>query len=76
MGKGGIVVAITQVSIADKANSSRQVGFMIESEADVANLPTTTSTGQYKSTVDELSTAITNDGRIFVLGNDNRWHEW
>lgn len=69
-------MAITLVTVADKANSSRQVGFMIESDADVANLPTTTTKGVYKSTVDELSTAVTNDGRIFVLGNDGQWHEW
>ena len=69
-------MAITLVTVAGKANSSRQVGFMIESDADVANLPTTTTKGDYGSTVDELSTAITNDGRIFVLGNDDAWHEW
>lgn len=69
-------MAITLVTVADKANSSRQVGFMIDSDADLVNLPTTTTRGSYKTTVDELSTAVTNDGRIFVLGNDGQWHEW
>ena len=69
-------MAITLVAVSGKANSSRQVGFMIESEADIIYLPTTTTKGNYDNTVDELSTAITNDGRIFVLGNDNVWHEW
>ena len=69
-------MAITLTDIAGKANSSRRVGFMIDSDADVANLPTTTSKGVYSSTVDEMSTAITNDCRLFVLGNDGVWHEW
>ena len=69
-------MAITLTAIAGKANSSRQASFMIDSEADIANLPTTTTTGAYSVTVDEMSTAVTNDGRIFVLGNDGVWHEW
>lgn len=69
-------MAIILTAIAGKANSSRQVSFMISSEADIADLPTTTTTGIYSTTVDELSTAVTDDGRIFVLGTDGIWHEW
>lgn len=69
-------MAIVLTTIAGKANSSRQVSFMISSEADIADLPTTTATGIYPTTVDELSTAVTDDGRIFVLGTDGVWHEW
>lgn len=69
-------MAISLISIAGKANSSRQVSFMIESEADIVDLPTTVTPGFYGKTVDELSTAITNDGRIFVLGTDGKWREW
>lgn len=69
-------MAITLTTVAGKANSSRQVGFIITSDADVANLPTTTSPGTYGKTVDEMSTAVTDDGRIFVLGSDGAWHEW
>ena len=69
-------MSITLTSVAGKANSSRQVGVIISSADDVASLPTTTSPGVYGRTVDELSTAVTNDGRIFVLGNDGQWHEW
>lgn len=69
-------MAIILTTIAGQANSSRQVGFMIDSDADVVNLPTTTEPGVYGKTVDELSTAVTNDGRIFVLGTDGAWHEW
>lgn len=69
-------MAITLTTVGGTPNSSRQVNFMIDSDADLANLPTTTTCGIYKSTVDELSTAVTNDGRIFVLGNDGQWHEW
>lgn len=69
-------MAIILATVAGKANSSRQVGFIISSEADVQNQPTTTQKGDYDTTVDELSTAVTNDGRIFVLGTDDQWHEW
>lgn len=69
-------MAITLITVGGTPNSSRQVGFMIDSDAELMNLPTTTTSGTYKSTVDELSTAVTNDGRIFVLGNDGQWHEW
>lgn len=69
-------MSIILTAVAGKANSSRQVGFIITSEADVINLPTTTTKGSFETTVDELSTAITNDGRIFVLGTDDKWHEW
>lgn len=70
-------MSVTLVSIANQANSSRQAVFMISDESDIPMLPTTTQKGEfYKNTVDEMSTAVTNDGRIFVLGNDNIWHEW
>ena len=69
-------MAITLTTVGGTPNSSRQVGFLISSEADIVNLPTTTTKGDYNTTVDELSTAVTNDGRIFVLGNDGKWHEW
>jgi hypothetical protein len=69
-------MAITLTTVGGMPNSSRQVGFLIGSEADIVNLPTTTTKGNYNTTVDELSTAVTNDGRIFVLGNDGKWHEW
>lgn len=70
-------MAITLVTIAGEPNSAQQVGFMITSEADIPNLPTTSSKGaSYKTTVSEMSTAVTNDGRIFVLGTDDQWREW
>lgn len=70
-------MAIKLVGIAGTPSSSRQLTFMIESEADVADLPTTTTKGKCcDRTADEMSVAVTVDGRIFVLGNDDVWHEW
>ena len=69
-------MAIKIVEIAGTPSSSRQMMFMIDSEADIADLPTATKKGIFQKTVDEMSVAVTNDGRIFVLGNDDAWHEW
>lgn len=69
-------MAIKLVEIAGTPSSSRQMTFQISSEADIPDLPTTTTKGVFDKTADEMSVAVTNDGRIFVLGNDNAWHEW
>lgn len=70
-------MAIKMVEIAGTPSSSRRMTYMIDSDADVAELPTTTKKcALCGKTVDEMSVAVTNDGRIFVLGNDDVWHEW
>lgn len=70
---------IRLIEIAGAPSSSNQAGFIISSEADLANLPTTKIDSQvdgYRGTVTPMSYAVTNDGRIFVLGDDDQWREW
>lgn len=70
-------MAITITHIAEKPNSSEQYQFLIDSEADVVNLPTLTKNGKdFEFTAAPMSTALTSDGRLFVLCNDDQWHEW
>ena len=70
-------MAITITHVAGKPNSSEQYQFLIDTEADVARLPTLTKIGkELNRTVAPMSTALTSDGRLFVLCNDDQWHEW
>lgn len=70
-------MAITITHVAGQPNSSEQYQFLIDSEADIVDLPTMTQVGEIcETTAAPMSTALTADGRLFVLCNDNQWHEW
>lgn len=70
-------MAITITKIAGEPNSTLEMQFLIDNEDDVANLPTQTKEGKdIDSTAAPMSTALTSDGRLFVLCNDDKWHEW
>lgn len=60
-------MSIKIIEVSGAANSSNQMTYMIESEDVVAELPTN---------VAPMSTAITNDGILFVLGTDGVWRKW
>lgn len=60
-------MSITIISTAGNPNSTEQTTFMIDSENDVASLPTN---------VAPMSTAVTNTGDLYVLGNDCVWRKW
>ena len=72
-----MAIRITEISGTPQSNNV--LGFTIDSEADIVDLPTTTKDSKidkFRGTVAPLSYAATNDGRIFVLGNDGVWREW
>ena len=70
-------MAITLIEAGGQANSPDQKVYMISSEADLMHLPTTHKEGVgVKGHAAPLSMAVTNEGKTFVLGDDDVWREW
>lgn len=63
---------ISIVKVGTNYHNSNRKEFMIDSAADIADLPTTTG----PDSCSPSSIAFTADlSRIYILGNDGEWHK-
>lgn len=69
-------MAIVEVETAGQSNSPDRKVFMISDESEVPNLPTQNRDGMgVAGRAAPASIALTDDGKVFMLGTNDIWNQ-